>query len=114
MSRFERNPNQETGIHTVHIRGVAASISHQKGSVILFAPSSYNGRRLTIKGLDNSMRGTVSYMSVSERRSGKGKQYAAVSSRLLPGNYYADDGIYHQFAEFTIDANYVTIVEWTY
>lgn len=103
----------ETGIHTAHIRGVAASKSHQKGSVIIFTTPLYNGKRITINGMDSKTRGVRVYATVGDYRHNGSIQYAASSPRLIPGNYYASAGGSRGFEEFTIDANYVTQVHWT-
>ncbi len=111
-----QDQSRETGIRSVNVRGVAVSISNQRGALLLVVPASFHGRRITIKGkaADPMTWRVCVYATVFEHKRNGKTQYIAVSPRLLPGNYYLDAGGHHGFDEFTIDRAYVSQMQWTY
>jgi hypothetical protein len=115
---YQRIPRQtsETGIRTIHIRGVGMSVSQQMGSALFVVPAMYNGRRVTIRGLsdDPHTRDQIMFTQVHEHRRNGRVQYIIDTTRLLPGNYAVDAGSSHSFDPFTITSNRVTITHWTY
>ncbi|MFL5652858.1 MAG: hypothetical protein ACJ8CB_01575 [Ktedonobacteraceae bacterium] len=116
---YQRNNNyqpRETGIHTIHILSVAMSVSHQKGSALFVVPATYKGRHVTIKGLadDPKTWRETAFTQVHEHRRNGRVQYIIDTTRLIPGNYYADAGGTHGFERFTITSNHVTVMRWTY
>jgi len=107
----ERNKHinqRETNIRTIKLRGVPISISHQKGTLIIWGKPEYRNRRIEIHGKDElDYEATANFVQYKN-------QYAAIFNRLPPGNYWLEavDIAIHGYEKLTITSNFATQLDW--
>src|SRR6266699_2256761 len=96
---------RETNIRTIHIRGIAVSISDQRGALLIIGKPEYKGKRVTIEGRGGEVRyGETRTQNFGERMVEGKKRSVAVFPRLVPGTYQTDTYVYsHSYERVSID-----------
>jgi hypothetical protein len=108
---YSTTNKQEHRIRTLKIRGIAVSVSHQAGGLLIRGLAQHKGKSVQITG---SASGNAYGVSAKASFVQFGNQYAAVFNRLKPGNYYASSSIAgHGWEDFTITTGYVSQLDWT-
>jgi hypothetical protein len=103
---------RETNIHTVHVNGVPASVSDQKGAIYLFCDQKYIGKRIHLRGWENETWGYSTHPTFQQYRYNGTYGGYIVASRLTPGKYYMDStnvpGMYS--TEIVVSSNWAEVV----
>ncbi len=109
-------PHHETGIRTVHIRGIATQFSNERGALLIWGdPTTCKGRTIRLEGRGGEVEfdARVEQSFVPHHKNGR-TQYVANFPRLVPGNYVIRTSIgYHDYDHVTISSRFVTQLDWS-
>ena len=107
--------SSETGIRSVRIRGVAVSISNQRGGLLIWGKPEHKGKSVTIEGrYGEGAYGHTANQSFIEFTGNDRRQYVAIFQRLTPGSYTVKSYISgHSYESVTISSEYASQLDWS-